>query len=61
MSRQAIEQAKQTLVDIERKSGRLPNSREIEKTARADFDAAVRGVKPGKDHPLTRSRGGERK
>lgn len=61
MSRALIEQQGKMLADIERKSGRLPDSRKIEETARKDFNEAVRGVKPGRDHPLTRSRGGERK
>lgn len=61
MSRSAIEAHKARLADTERKAGRVPNSQTIESTARADFARAERGVKPGKDHPLAQTRGGERK
>jgi hypothetical protein len=61
MSREAIERHKATLADSERRAGKVPESRKIEQMARADFASATRGVKPGRDHPLTRSRGGERK
>lgn len=61
MSRSAIEAHKQMLANQERRAGRLPDSRKIEETARKDFAEAVRGVKPGREHPLTGGRGGERK
>lgn len=61
MSRSAIEAHKARLADTERRAGRVPESSKIEQTARADFANAARGVKPGKEHPLTQSRGGERK
>lgn len=61
MSRAVVEKQKQMLADSERRAGRLPDSTKIERMAREDLARAERGVKPGRDHPLTRSRGGERK
>ena len=60
-ARDAMERHGKRLAETERRSGKLPDSRAIERTVQADFNKIATSAKPGSTHPLAHSRGGERK
>ena len=57
-ARDAMERFGKRLAEAERKAGKLPDSRAIERTVRQDFNKIATSAKPGSTHPLAHSRGG---
>ena len=60
-ARDAMDRHGRKLAEVERKSGRLPDSAAIDRIVKADFQSISSSLKPGSTHPLANARDGERK